>query len=162
MRKEGVALKDITQVAGLRREMNAHRRIVEDSAVDHDPAPLRPRQAGQAHDVGGLDDCQSTVTLPEPELPDGFHRHGCGDDHAATDVQLDVARRRATNHANDLPLPRISRSNALCRLRLPEGAQRAFGSRQGLDSSIFTLRILSPGLRPSTTSIPDVTWPKTV
>ena len=39
---------------------------------------------------------------------------------------------------------------------------RAFGPRQGLDSSIFTLRILSPGLRPSTTSIPEVTWPKTV
>ena len=40
--------------------------------------------------------------------------------------------------------------------------RRADGRGQGLGSSILTLFILSPAFSRSTTSMPDVTWPKTV
>ena len=42
------------------------------------------------------------------------------------------------------------------------GRGGAAGRGQGLGSSILTLFILSPGLMRSTTSMPEVTWPKTV
>ena len=61
--------------------------------------------------------------------------------------------------------PRISQSNAMARVSAPPaapGTRRAGRDGQGLASSIFTLRILSPGWMRSTTSIPDVTWPNTV
>ena len=60
--------------------------------------------------------------------------------------------------------PRISQSKATGASGPPRvgrgGPGRILG--QGLGSSIFTLFILSPGLMRSTTSRPEVTWPKTV
>ena len=61
--------------------------------------------------------------------------------------------------------PRISQSNAMARgsaRPAARGGRQAGRDGQGLASSIFTLRILSPGWMRSTTSIPAVTWPNTV